>query len=217
MSTFNISILALSCFILANCGGGGGGSTAGLASSAAFAKVVNVSGGQVNLDLSDESHGNVQNSVGIAAYGAGVDTSRGQIVTAAGYTETGGVGAAVTSGTVTYDTDYGVQVASNIDRTSTIISADTVYQDESDLTLTANFNTGKLTGSDNIVDFDGTISGRDVSGSVDVAYSTNGYWRNENMTTELDGKIGADGVIGTFIGVEGNTASVSGAFVGVAN
>lgn len=213
-----ISVAVLSCFVLANCGGGGGGqSSAGLASSPASAKVLSVRNGEVSLGLEDETHGKVQNSVGIAAYGAGVDTTRGQIVTATGYNKYGGVGQAVTGGLVTYDTTYGVQVASNIARTSTIIRADTVYQESNDLTLTANFNTGTLTGSDHVVDFDGTISGQDVSGSVDVAYSTNGLWRDSSMTTELDGEIGADGVIGTFIGVEGNTASVSGGFVGVAN
>ena len=220
MSRSILSVSVIACLVLANCssgGGGGGGSSSGLAGNPAAAKVVGVRNGQISVSLNDTDYGAVSNSVGIVAYGGGVDSDRGQIVTASGYNKWGGVGRTVTSGTVTYDTDYGMQVASNISRSSTTIRSDTVYQDSGNLTLTANYGRGTLTGSDHIVDFDGTISGQDVSGTVDVAYSTNGNTRNATMTTDLDGEIGSNGVIGTFNGVQGESASVSGGFVGTAN
>ncbi len=99
------------------------------------------------------------------------------------------------------------------------IGARAAYRDEGSLTLTANFDRGTLTGTDGVVDFDGTISGQDISGTVDVDYYSSRYtfYRDETLTAEMQGEIGSTGVIGEFKGTDGEQVSVAGGFTGTAN
>lgn len=171
--------------------------------------------------------GSVDNQIGEIVYELGYDREDGQAVTASGYQMDEGVGAAVTSGKVSYSTDYGLGVLAGITREGgssgvATIDANSRYRYEQSMTLTADFDQGTLTGSDETLDFNGTISGSDIGGTVDVyyddSYSSGGYVTlNSTLTAELDGKIGADGVIGRFKGVKGKTDSVAGGFVGLAD
>ncbi len=89
MYTQNAFVLTVALLALANCGGSSG-TSASLADNPASAKFVAVTNGVADITLSQESNGSVANSVGTAAYVLGLDTDRGQAVTASGYTVTGG-------------------------------------------------------------------------------------------------------------------------------
>ncbi len=191
--------------------------------SARFGDVVD---DELDADFSvmANGEGSVSNSVGLVAYSIGYDGDTAQGVAASGYRIDGGVGSVVTTGTVNYDTQYGLGVLSGISRSTTgainSISADTRYREEGELVLSADFDNGSLTGSDSAISVDGSITGGDVSGSVTVYYE-DGFVsgvpeRNATMTTSLEGAIGADGVIGRFKGTDGDNVSVAGGFVGEA-
>jgi hypothetical protein len=83
--------------------------------------------------------------------------------------------------------------------------------------LIADFNNDTLTGSNSDLDVDGTISGRDLSGTVDVTVATGTSLfptGTATVTTDLDGLIGTNGVIGSYQGTSGDNITVAGGFVG---
>lgn len=178
--------------------------------------VGSVSGTQVNASLSNETNGFVSNAVGTAAYVTGLDATQGQAVAAAGY-RNANVGAAVTSGTATYATNYGVAVLSGVERTQTQISG-FPNQLTGTTTLTADFDRGTLTGDTTYVDFDATIQGTSLGGTVEVTYprGASGSGPFDRLDATVAGEIGATGLIGVFHGSSA-TATLAGGFVGTRN
>lgn len=223
MNIIKKSLPFLCLITLANCssGGGGGGSTdePSYAENPARARFVDVgSNGLADIDLTDERNRTVSNAVGTVAYVAGIDTERAQVVTAVGYVETGGVGEAVTSGTIDYDVSYGGVAAYNIYRPASSSQGGAIGADlelvRGDVILTADFDQGVLTGGDDVIDVNGVISGTDLGGSVGLTHPS---YPTFGVDADLEGAIGADGVIGAFKGVSDDDVTVSGGFVGTSN
>jgi hypothetical protein len=156
------------------------------------------------------------------SYATGIDENRGQIVAVAGIADGAKVGAPVTDGKVTYSTRYNYQVVDDITRSDTAIQGQRggrIF--DSSTTLTADFGTGELSGNTSDLEVNGRINGDAVTGTAVVNYTLQqglfGATRlSGTVTTDLDGKIGSDGVIATFEGSDANTV-VAGGLVGTAN
>ncbi len=113
------SFILASVAVLAGCGSSG----SSLATSPAASRVAPASGGQVQVNLTSERNGSVtRNPVGTVAFVSGIDQRSGQIVAATGISGTPDVGSVRTSGTATYETQYGYEVVDRITRSSTFIS-----------------------------------------------------------------------------------------------
>jgi hypothetical protein len=184
---------------------------------------VPVSNGEVDVSLSRVIGGSVSSSrVGLVAFATGVDKDRGQIVAVAGIADGATVGEPVTEGTVTYDTRYNYQLAANISRgSSTIAGRTTSRRFDGRTTLTADFDTGRLTGSTSDLEVNGRINGQTVSGTAVVDFDTSSASSISppligTVSTDLNGQIGDTGVIATFDGSDEDTA-VAGGLVGTAN
>jgi hypothetical protein len=184
---------------------------------------VPVSNGEVDVSLSRVIGGSVSSSrVGLVAFATGVDKDRGQIVAVAGIADGATVGEPVTEGTVTYDTRYNYQLAANISRgSSTIAGRTTSRRFDGRTTLTADFDTGRLTGSTSDLEVNGRINGQTVSGTAVVDFDTSSAFSISppligTVSTDLNGQIGDTGVIATFDGSDEDTV-VAGGLVGTAN
>jgi hypothetical protein len=215
---FILSLSGMAAFSLAGCSGG-----SGVADSKTASRITSVSGGEVNVSLNGKEGGSVSSPlVGLVAYASGTDQNRGQIVAVAGIADGATVGAPVSEGTVTYDTRYNYHVVDKVSRSSSFISGTRATRRfDGQTTLTADFETGRLTGSSSDLEVDGRINGQTVSGDAvlnyDLPTSIFGTTRlTGTVTTDLNGKIGSTGVIATFDGTDDNTA-VAGGLVGVAN
>lgn len=216
---FTLSISGAAAFTLAGCGSGGG-----LADSATASRIVPVSNGEVDVSLSQVNGGSVSSSrVGLVAFATGVDKDRGQIVAVAGIADGATVGEPVTEGTVTYDTTYNYNVSGDISRSRSTISSRTISRSfDGRTTLTADFDTGRLTGGRTFdLEVDGRINGQTVSGTAVVNFDTSSSFSISppligTVSTDLNGQIGDTGVIATFDGSDEDTA-VAGGLVGTAN
>lgn len=211
-------ILTAAVAALAACGGGGGGSS--FADSPTDARTANVRNGVVDVALDDETNGSVSDSrVGLVAYASGIDDRAGQIVAVAGIEGTPNVGAEVRSGTVRYNTRYNYALVDSVSRSSTFISGRTqTLARDGTTVLVADFGAGTLNSEGGAISVDGQINGQNVSGTAAVIYpvsSLNNAVR-ARIDTDLNGQIGADGVIATFTGSDSNTV-VAGGLVGTAN
>lgn len=186
----------------------------GLASSATTSQIAPVSGGTVNISLSDEANNSVTRAgVGTVAYVTGIDGDRGQMVAAAGISGTPNVGTARTSGSGTYSTRYEYGVIGNVNRTSTLITGQQ-GSEAGTMSLAADFDAGTLTGTASELTVNGTISGSSVGGSVTAHYSVGISSGNVNGT--LAGDIGTTGIIATFHGSDSDTV-MAGGLVGTAD
>jgi hypothetical protein len=184
------------------------------------------SSNEIDVDLEQKSSRSISNSqVGRVVYVAGAIRDAGQMITHAGIAPGATVGSAQTSGTATYSASYRYHVIDDIRRTQDAVFITThgvgPIHETGSITLTADFDTGRLTGSGtefdvvdrttSSLDVNGTISGSDLGGTVTATYG-------EDLTTgsvdgTLTGNIGTTGVIGAFTGQDSNT-SMSGGFVG---
>ncbi|MEX0287285.1 MAG: hypothetical protein AB3N23_21980 [Paracoccaceae bacterium] len=207
--------------VLAACGsgtGGVGGTTT--AANPVSSSVLPVSNGLVQTALSQQTNNTVSRpTVGTVAYTSGLNTATGQAVAAAGISGTPNVGAARTTGTASYTTDYEYDVITNVTQSTTTIGGNRVNR-AGTVQLNANFDNGTLTGGDNFLVVNGTVAGSTVGGNVRAQYlgapsatfSTNGA---------LAGQIGQTGVIGTFhgtgTGANSTSETLAGGIVGVAN
>jgi hypothetical protein len=213
---FILSISGITAFSLAGCGGGG------LAESTTRSATASVSNGEVNTSIASSASGSISSPrVGLVAYATGVDQTKGQIVALAGIADGATVGAPVTSGTVTYDTRYNYHVADNVSRSSSFIRGDRATRRfDGRTTLTANFGTGRLTGSSSDLEVDGRINGQALTGTAVVDYDVGGSLGQPRLTgsvtTDLNGQIGSNGVIATLHGTDANTA-IAGGLVGTSN
>lgn len=215
---FILSISGMTAFSLAGCSSGGS-----LADSTTASRTTSVSDGEVNASLNGLEGGSVSSPlVGLVAYATGTDQNRGQIVAVAGIADGATVGAPVTEGTVTYDTTYNYHVVDDVSRSSTFITGKRATRRfDGQTTLTADFDTGRLTGSTSDLEVDGRINGQTVSGDAVVNYdlpiNVFGTTRlSGTVATDLNGRIGSTGVIATFDGSDANTA-VAGGLVGTSN
>ncbi len=216
---FMLSISGMTVLALGACGGGSGGG--GITST----RTASVSGGQVNFSASSEANGFVSSPrVGLVAYASGLDTDDGKVIAAAGIADGATVGDPVREGVVTYDTTYNYHVIDNAENDGIFIRGDrSTRLVDGQTTLTADFDSGRLTGSTSDLDVDGRINGQTVSGTAVVNYdlSTNPLIFNSDrltgsVTTDLNGDIGDRGVIATFEGSDENTV-VAGGLVGTAD
>jgi hypothetical protein len=191
--------------------------SSGVASSATAARTASVDNGVVQLSLEDEVNGNVSDaSVGLVAFVAGIDDDRGQMVAAAGIEGTPTVGAEVQSGTVRYDTKYNYAAVRDVSRSSTFISGTTITLiNDGSTTLVANFDEGSLVDTGGNLSVDGQINGQNVSGTAQVSYQAGltVFSPRQTIDTDLNGRIGADGVIATFKGTDATT-TIAGGLVG---
>ncbi len=178
------------------------------------ARFVRVAGDVVDVRLSSEVNGNVQDaSVGLAAFVSGVDRSGEVAVAYAGLRDGATVGAPVTSGTARYDTVY--QYTGIADVRGDYVYGVTGWQfitPERRMTLDADFGAGTLRGSSPDLQVTGQISGADVTGDVLVRYDVPGG-PNGALNTELRGVIGSTGVLGAFQGEDRDTV-IAGGLVG---
>ncbi|MEP4197699.1 MAG: hypothetical protein ABJL99_18910 [Aliishimia sp.] len=199
--------------ILSACGGGGG-SLAGPLTVSGQTSVSST--GTVNIDLSDESNGNVSSAgVGLAAYATGVDLTRGRVSANAGIQNGATVGAAETSGTGSYSARYQYTMIDDASRTSVFISGTQITSAERSITLNADFDAGTLSGTTSDLDVNGTISGTTLGGSAVVDYD---FFAGPSGTidTTLAGEVGSTGVIAVFTGNDGDTV-LAGGVVGTRN
>ncbi|MEX0287286.1 MAG: hypothetical protein AB3N23_21985 [Paracoccaceae bacterium] len=211
---------SFACFVaLSACSSGGGGSL--VASSPVASSFGTVVGNQLATTLSNENNGTVSNAaVGTVAYISGLNQTTGQAVTAAGIAGTPTVGPARTTGTATYAARYEYDTIINVERNGTVstrtIGGNRINRSGA-ITLNADFDQGTLRGDALFLNVNGTISGSELGGSV---RTTPNIVSTGRTTGELQGQIGATGVIGAFHGTEtsflGNS-TVAGGFVGVAN
>lgn len=203
--------------ILSACGGGGGGSS--LASSPVSARAASVVGSTVQINLSSEDNRSVSNAaVGTAAFTTGTNNTSGQVVAVSGIAPGATVGPAITGGTATYATEYGYQVVDDVIRTPGFIRGDRGIE-TGNLTLTADFNAGTLTGSNSELTVNGTVNGTTVGGTVQADYNFGGFGIAGNqgsVSGPMNGQIGNTGVIAAFHGNDANTV-MSGGLVGVKN
>ncbi|EAQ10424.1 hypothetical protein [Maritimibacter alkaliphilus] len=136
----------------------------------------------------------------------GVDFVVGtQRETARGYTGVRAgtdIGVTVATGTATYTTDYTVLQLDNLTSDGTNLSGDLI-RDSGQIVLTADFDTGGLTGTDKDLVVAGTIAGDNLGGAVTYR-STAGI---------LGGNIGDKGVAGAFHGSGADTV-FAGGFIG---
>lgn len=199
--------------LVAGCSSIGGGS---LSSDATRSGLSGVTGNVVNASLDDERNGTVSDaSVGLVAYVSGLDLDDGQAVALAGIRNNATVGSPVLSGVATYNTRYQYTGIDGVFRSSTFISGTQFESNERSVTLTADFGAGALTGSTSDIDVNGTISGSQVAGTVDVNYGAI-IVGTGSLTTNLNGVIGNTGVIATFDGHDANT-TIAGGMVGTRN
>lgn len=199
--------------LLAACSSTGGGSFSGDATSSGLS---GVTGSIVNASLDDELNGSVSNaSVGLVAYVSGLNADDGKAVALAGIRDNATVGNPVLSGTATYNTRYQYTGINNVFRSSSFISGSQFESNERSVTLTADFGAGALTGSTSDIDVNGTISGSQVAGTVDVNYGAI-IVGTGSLTTNLSGVIGNTGVIATFEGHDADT-TIAGGMVGTRN
>ncbi|WP_292021455.1 hypothetical protein [Maritimibacter sp. UBA3975] len=108
-------------------------------------------------------------------------------------------GTTVTTGGATYDASYRVVQLSNVKKSGSTLTADTLI-DSGLITLTADFDAGTLTGSSGDLDVAGLILVNDLNGAVSF----------RSVAGALDGEIGADGVLGAFHGSTGGTVYAGG-------
>lgn len=216
---FILSISGVTVVALAGCGSGSG--SGGITST----RTASVSNGTVNLAASSDADGSVSSPrVGLVAYASGLDTDNGRVVAAAGIADGATVGEPVSEGTVTYNTTYNYHVIDNAENDGVFIRGErSTRLFDGRTTLTANFDTGRLTGSTSDLDVDGRINGQTVSGTAVVNYDLpaspfifNSDRLTGTVTTDLNGDIGDTGVIATFDGSDEDTV-VAGGLVGTAN
>lgn len=214
-----LSISGMAAVSLAGCSSGSG--SGGITST----RTASVSNGTVNLSASSDADGSVSSPrVGLVAYASGIDTNAGKVVAAAGIADGATVGEPVREGTVTYDTTYNYHVIDNASNDGIFIRGErSTRLVDGRTTLTADFDTGRLTGTTSDLDVDGRINGQTVSGTAVVNYDlpTNPFIFNSDrltgtVTTDLNGDIGDTGVIATFEGSDADTV-VAGGLVGTAN
>lgn len=207
---FRFVVSAGACCFLAGCGGGGSTST----TTSGFAPVA---AGSVVTALASRTDNSVTDTAGVIAYAVGFDPAD-DVLQAQAYAgiETANVGAAGT-GAATFNGTYAFGVMENVFRSGTQITASSA-QSAGAVTLSVDFNTGALsgTGSSAIgitsdITVNGSVSGRDLAGTVDVNYETP-FFTTTSLTTTLDGLVGADGAVGVFHGSDGNSA-LAGGFV----
>ena len=142
-----------------------------------------------------------------------------------GVTPGADVGAVQTSGTATYSGDYELEIVDAVFVLENEISA-RLAPAEGTLSLNADFGAGTLTGGGSgggfgavatTLDVNGTISGRDISGTVDITHTELllGVGTDE-LSGPLTGLIGEDAAIGAFHASDSNTAAAGG-FVATAD
>lgn len=196
--------LAIAAMTLAGCGG------SNLASSTTRSSFESLSGNEVNISLSQERNGTLTaGSVGRASYVVGVDTQKGQMVAASGYTADQ-IGAARTNGSGNYTTTYRYALIDDVNRSTTLINGYT-REVTGGVTVNADFDAGTLKANGTYFDIDATISGDRFSGTADVSHLAGrlGTSRDQLRTT-LQGRIGASGLIGAFHGSDSDTVMAGG-------
>ena len=209
----------LAVIALAGCSGGG----SNLAASPTASGIGTVSGTSIDVNLSDEGNRSISTTVGRVAIATGIDQGAGQVQGFAGIAPGASVGAEVTNGNATYNSNYIYTVVDNVVRTDSTVSGDRVDV-SGNITLNADFDGGTLTGNDPGTILNGntglsvnaTIDGSNLGGTATANYSAFSI-RSGNFsgsaTGAVTGQIGADGVIGVFEGNDPNTVVVGG-FIG---
>ena len=174
-----------------------------------------LNGGVIAANLDFEQNGSVSNpAVGLVAFASG-SQGEGNVVALAGIRPGATVGTAVTSGRFTYNTRYGYSVGDDIK-----VDGDTIVGGRSTgvspdlLVLTANFDAGRVRGSNAEIDVDARVNGTNLDGDVTVDLTVRGG--TGSIDAVLDGSIGSTGVIGAFHGHDDNTV-IAGGLVGTRN
>lgn len=153
-------------------------------------------------------------NVGTAAFVMGVDTNVGQIVAQSAY-RADNIGAPRSSGTGRYSTNYRFGIVDQIVRTDTRIGGRSGIRSGT-VEVSADFDAGRVQAVDQQLNLDVRISGDALSGTVDVAFvPASGGTATETLETQLEGRIGSNGLVGAFHGRDGNT-TIAGGFVGTA-
>ena len=184
------------------------GCVGGIAEIPATSRTATVTGGIVDETLSSEQNRSVSAvGVGTVAFVTGVDSDRGQMVASVGISGTPTVGAARTTGSGTYTTSYRYGVIDGITRSSSVISG---YRGEESgtMTVTADFDSGQVSGSNSELTVSAHASGNSLNGSVTANYSYTGA--SGSVAGSLEGQIGATGIIATFHGHDENTVMAGG-------
>ncbi len=163
----------------------------------------------ISKSLNNTQSGQVYDvSLGGAAYLTGTDTSGAHAY--AGVMPGSAVGAPVTSSTATYTADYELAYIRDISVSYTSIGSGTLSgfggRTSGQVNLILDTNAGTLTGSDNILSINGTVSGSSVTGTS--SYS--------GVDGALSGMVGANGTVGAVHG-HGDTLVYAGGFVGARN
>lgn len=148
----------------------------------------------------------VEGTLAVAAAGYVTDGAIPTRLAQAGVTGGKGVGTRVTNGTATYDVEwelYHMRDVALIDGRAQYESGIGIYDQ---ITLTADFSDGTLKGARGDFAVEGRINANDLGGKV--TYKT--------IEGDLEGEIGARGVIGAFAG-KSKDSVFTGGFVGEKN
>lgn len=213
--------LAASLF-LAGCGGGGGGGLPSTAGNPVSSFGTVGAGGTINatLDL-EQNEGISRPAVGRVAFVTGINPNTGQVTAISAIEAGSNVGATVNNGAATYNSNYAYTVIDNTRVENGLVQGDRISENGS-ITLNADFDAGTVTGVGPELTVNGTVTGNNLGGTVTANYSDTVLRTGpggglvtitDTVNGDLQGSIGAAGLVGAIQGNDANTV-ISGGIVG---